>query len=98
MTQTIPSAAGLDITDTTVTDEYTIGCISTLNTSGDTPTMWDTRNPAEVEAARRVFAQATASGKLAFKTTSKDPNTGDQIREFEPTAERIVVMNPLQGG
>jgi hypothetical protein len=93
---------GLTLADTIHTEEYTIGAISMLNEKGDVRVMWDTRDEVSVAEARRVFAEMVAAGtmgrpRLAVKTTASG-RADEQITEFDPQAERIVVMNPIAGG
>ncbi len=80
------------------TDEYTIGMLSTLDRTGDSRIMWDSRNSDEVAAARRQFEELTGKGFLAYKAEGKDGHQGAQIKEFDPRAERIVLVKRLVGG
>jgi hypothetical protein len=98
MTTTIPTAAGLGLADTTRTEEYTIGCLSVPDRGGDTRVMWDSRNEEEVDAARKQFRDLTRAGYLAYKAEGKEGMRGEQIREFDPRAERIILVKPLAGG
>ena len=35
---------------------------------------------------------------MAFRVTDKEGNKGDQMREFDPTAERMILVPAFQGG
>lgn len=94
----VHSAAGLSLDDTIVTAEYTIGAISLLDHTGDTRLMWDSRNPDEVAEARAMFERLSSRGHLIYKAEGKDGRRGEQIREFDPTVERIIAMKAPVGG
>jgi hypothetical protein len=75
------------------------GLMSTLDRdAGDHRVMWDQGNEEEVEAARRTFRDLTRKGYLAYRATGKRGEQGEQIREFDPAAERIILVKPNQGG
>lgn len=93
-----PTAQGLDLDDIVTTDEYTVGCLSTLDRTGDTRVMWDSRNKAEVKAAKDQFETLLASGYMAYKAEGKEGLKGEQIREFDKKAERIILVKPPVGG
>jgi len=83
-------------TEITVPEHH--GLMSTLDRSGDVRQMWDRRNKDEVDAARKQFRELTRKGYLAYKAEGKDGHQGEQIREFDPDAERIILVKPLVGG
>lgn len=74
------------------------GLMSTLDRTGDLRVMWDRKNRAEVRAAEQQFKDLTGKGYLAYEAKGKDGNQGEQIREFDPKAERIVLVRPPVGG
>lgn len=90
--------------DTGVFDDYTIGAITGPNHRGDATITWDSRSTSEVEAARDMFSSLRGRGHLAYKAgdgtpgSGRDYSKGDQITEFDPRAERIVMVAPIQGG
>lgn len=104
MTTTIePSAAHLTLDHVGhFTDgdgqEYVIGHLSVLNGEGDTRVMWDSRNKAEREAAKEQFEKLTSQGYLAYQAEGKKGTQGEQIKKFDPKAERIIFVRPTQGG
>jgi len=65
---------------------------------GDHRIMWDRGNADEVAAARKAFRDLTGKGFLAYRAEGKRGDQGEQIREFEPEAERIILVRPVQGG
>jgi hypothetical protein len=64
---------------------------------GDIKTIWDRNNSDEVEAARAQFKKMTDKGFLAY-TVKKSGRKGDQIHEFDPDAEKIILTPPVRGG
>lgn len=93
-----PTAQGLGLDDTVVTEEYTIGALCTLNGHGDTRVMWDSRNPDEVEAAKAQFDSLIAKGYLAYKAEGKEGRKGEQLKKFDKRAERVILVRPPVGG
>ena len=75
------------------------GFMAKMGEEGDTKVMWDKDNPAEVEAARVQFETLTKKHRyLAFRAEGKKGEKGEQIREFDPDAERIILVPPMVGG
>jgi len=74
------------------------GILHTMDRDGDQRVMWDRGNADEVAAARRTFRDLTGKGYLAYKAVGKKGEQGEQIRQFDPDAERIILAKPLQGG
>lgn len=73
------------------------GMLCVLDKTGDTKTVWDRRNEAEVEAARAQYEALVERGYLAF-AVNKDGSKGEQIHEFDADAEKIILSPPLVGG
>lgn len=73
--------------------------MAVMGAKGDTKYLWDAGNAAEVEAARRQFDFLTKEKRYAaFRMTGKDGGKGEQIRTFDPEAERIIFAPAMQGG
>jgi hypothetical protein len=73
-------------------------CLITYVFDGGTKIMWDPENSDEVAAAKKTFDELVGKKKmLAFKV-SKKGKQGEQIREFDPTAERLIITPALVGG
>lgn len=79
------------------TDITTHGLISVMDASGDTKYTWSRHNPTEVEMARASFVSFREKGFAAFRV-QRDGSAGDQIREFDPLAEKILFVPQLKGG
>ena len=70
----------------------------TLDRTGDQRVMWDKNNVDEVDAARAMFDRLTGKGYMAYKAEGKKGTQGEQIRTFDPNAERIILVKAHAGG
>lgn len=68
-----------------------------MGKDGDTKLMWDKHSEDEVEAAKTTFNTLKKKRYLAFKA-NKDGSQGEQMTEFDPKAERIIMVPPMAGG
>lgn len=64
---------------------------------GDLKVIWDPENTDEVAAAREQFDKLTKKGHMAYKVTGAGKK-GEQIRTFDPTAEKVILAPALRGG
>lgn len=74
-----------------------VGEMSTLDSSGDTKSTWDSDNPAEVAAAKATFDELTKKGYSAFRVNKKG-DQGELMREFDPNAEAVIMVPRMVGG
>lgn len=75
------------------------GEMAMMNETGDTKTIWDSKNPDEVENARKQFEFFTKTKKFAaFKVAKNGDKTSEIIREFDPELEKIIFVPALAGG
>ncbi len=74
------------------------GVLAVINQQGDKKTIWDRRNPVEVEAARREFDFFKEKKYLAYKVEGSEGRRGEVITKFNPDAERIIFAPPMVGG
>lgn len=74
------------------------GAMLVLNSRGDTKIMWDRRNAEEVRAAREHFRELLGKHYLAFRAEGREGTRGEQIREFDPDIERIIMVPRSVGG
>lgn len=76
-----------------------MSAFAVMGERGDTKHIWDKTKPDEVDAARALFDKLTKEKRyMAFRVTDKEGNKGDQMREFDPTAERMILVPAFQGG
>jgi hypothetical protein len=73
-----------------------MGEIATLGRSGHTLTKWDETLPETVTEAKVTFDDLVGQGFTAFRTIAEAPP--EQIREFDQTAERILMLPRFVGG
>lgn len=72
--------------------------LEVMDGSGDTKILWSRDNPDEVEVARTAFNSLRAKKFNAFKIVGKDGSQGEQITEFDPNLERIIMVPAMRGG
>jgi hypothetical protein len=73
-----------------------------LDQTGHTTIGWDPDNEDEVEIAREAFDKARERGYHAFHVV-EDPKggagkKGERMTEFDPDAEKMILMPQLRGG
>ena len=73
------------------------GELSVLDQTGDTKVAWDSENDDEIAAARRTFNDLRGKGYLAFRV-NKQGDKGQEMREFDPEAEKIILAPQMRGG
>ena len=74
-----------------------MGELKVLDMSGDTKHIWDSEKDDEVEAMETLFEELTEKGYKAFKV-DKDGDKGKKMKKFDPSAEKMIMVPPLQGG
>lgn len=68
-----------------------------MDHTGDTRIEWDPNDADEVKMAKAAFDKAK-KGKMLIYKTRRDGSRGEQIREFDPNAERIIATRQTVGG
>lgn len=68
-----------------------------MDHTGDTKTIWDADNADEVEVAREQFDRLREKGYSAFRVDKKGEK-GAPMKEFDPTAEKMILIPMLRGG
>ena len=71
--------------------------MSAMGSAGDTRVEWNPDNEDEVKVARGVFDDLTKQGFTGFRVYD-DGKKGQQLTEFDPQAERILLIPPMAGG
>ena len=75
-----------------------MGEIAVMGRAGDVKVIWDRTKPDEVENTRESFNRMRKKGYLAWSVKGKDGQKDEQITEFDPDAERIILAPPMRGG
>lgn len=77
--------------------ERRVGKLIVLDHTGHSTYEWATEQEANDVAAK--FAEIIASNYgIAYAPVKETPGKFEQIREFDPNAEEILVRGPLVGG
>lgn len=63
---------------------------------GDLEVKWDADNEEEVEQARSTFEAMKEQQYTAYRM--EDGSRGEQIKEFDPEAEAILLVPRMVGG
>lgn len=66
-------------------------------TPSGTKIIWNADEPVGVKSARRSFDEHVANGYAAFSVKG-DGGPGEQITEFDPDAEKVILIPPVRGG
>lgn len=77
--------------------EITHGQMRIMGRAGDTRIIWDPGNGDEVANAKRTFDELRKKKFLAFKV-GEGGRKGEQIDEFDPSAEKLIIAPPMGGG
>lgn len=72
--------------------------LAVMDKSGDTKTIWDKDNPAEVEAARAMFDKLKGEKKYIAYSVKADGKKGEVMQAFDAAAEKIIMAPPMVGG
>ncbi len=74
--------------------------LEVLDTTGHTTRKWDTANKAEMKIVQRLFSDLTTKGYKAFSINkgAGDNVTSEPRRTFDPEAEKMLLVPPIQAG
>ncbi len=81
-----------------MTDTMAKHTMHTLDRTGDQRVMWDKNIADEVDAARAMFDRLIGKGYMAYRAEGRKGTQGEQIRTFDPDAERIILVGTHAGG
>jgi hypothetical protein len=77
--------------------EPVMGVMRILDSSGDTEVLWDVSDDEALAKAASLFGELASEGKLAFER-NEPQTTASRVREFNPQADEIIWVRPIQGG
>lgn len=77
-------------------EESATGEMRILSDKGDTQVTWNPRDEHEVKAAKKQFKSLTGKGFIAWRVG--ESGSREQIREFDPEAQKMVLAPALAGG
>ena len=76
-----------------------MGTMRILDRSGDTAVTWELDDTTAVRAAEELFERLAAVSKMAFARRPGAPaEEAERIKHFDPSAEEIIWVRPIQGG
>ncbi len=70
--------------------------MATMHVLNQDPITWYLNDPDSIKAVQEQFDSIIAEGYMAFRVDS--PETGELIRDFDPTAQEIIISAPMVGG
>lgn len=73
-----------------------MGRLTLMSRQGDVGETWEVTDTGSVQKAKDHFDALMKKGALAFETTK--PGQAEQIKEFNPEAEEIVMVPAIKGG
>jgi hypothetical protein len=59
---------------------------------------WDKKNEIDTAAARKHFVELKAKGYMCYRVDPKSGDKGEVVKEFDPTAEKLIMVPPIIGG
>jgi hypothetical protein len=68
-----------------------------MDRSGDTKTIFDPNNEAEVAAAEATFKALKKKGYMAYRVTGEG-GKGEAMHAFDARAGKIILSPPVVGG
>ena len=74
-----------------------MGSMHFLNDTGHSSLEWDIADEASLIVAAAEFEALTKTGYVPFKREGKQQQT-QRIDTFDPAADEILWLRPLQGG
>jgi hypothetical protein len=82
----------------TGTPKPKLGEMAIMGKEGDTKIIWDKSKRVEVDNARANFDRLIKEGYTAFSVAGDKGDKDKQIRTFDPDAERLIFVPPVQAG
>lgn len=71
--------------------------LAVMDRTGDTKTVWDPGNEAEVENAKKQFNDLRKKG-FAIYSVDKAGDKNVIIHTFDPNAAKMIAVPPVVGG
>ena len=68
-----------------------------MDTSGHSKHIWSSDSPDEVKSMKDLFESLTKKGYRAFHV-NKAGDEGKVMKDFDPDAEKMILVPPIQGG
>ena len=78
-------------------NRMSLGTMEVMGPEGDTKVVWDSNNASDTEAARDLFNTLKKKGYLAY-SVEKGGSKGSVVRDFDPSAEKLILAPAVAGG
>lgn len=75
-----------------------MGELVLMGIAGDTKVMWNADNADEVKAAKKTWDDLVGKKRFLGFKVKKSGEPGEQIREFDPSAGKLIIAPPMAGG
>jgi len=75
-----------------------MGEMAVMGQRGDTKIIWNPRDEDETENARKTWDRLVGKRRFIGFRVKKDGDKGEQIREFDPDAAKLIIVPPMAGG
>lgn len=75
-----------------------MGELAVMGQKGDTKIIWNPRDEDEVENARKTWDRLVGKRRFLGFRVKRDGDKGEQIREFDPEAAKLIIVPPMAGG
>jgi len=76
-----------------------MGLMRIIDETGDTVVTWAADDPATIAEAERIFRSLELERRMAFARPEGAPaSEAERIHAFDPNAEEIIWVRPIQGG
>jgi hypothetical protein len=76
-----------------------MGLMRIIDETGDTVVTWGPDDPATIAEAAAIFRRLDLERRMAFARPAGAPaSEAERIHAFDPHAEEIIWVRPIQGG
>lgn len=75
-----------------------MGEMSVMGQKGDTKIMWNPDNEDETRAAKQTWDELVGKKRFLGFRVQRDGEAGEQVREFDPQAAKLIIAPPMAGG
>ena len=75
-----------------------MGTMHVLGRQGDQVMTWDPENALQTEHVRQAFNGKVAAGFTGFRVGPESLKDAERLSEFDPQAQRIVLVPQIAGG
>jgi hypothetical protein len=69
-----------------------------MGIAGDVKVMWNPHNKDETAAAKKQWDDLVGKKRFLGFRVKKSGQPGEQIREFDPDAAKLIIAPPMAGG